>query len=69
MPLANMLPEVAYITLGWAMGVHPDNPGAVKALMMGSVAGEMTEREPHDGYLIFQGGIPEVQAFLERVWR
>ena len=68
-PLANMLPEVAYIKLGWALGVYPDSPEAVRQLMTDSIAGEMTEREPHDGYLIFQGGIPEVQAFLERVWR
>jgi glutamyl-tRNA(Gln) amidotransferase subunit D len=68
-PLANMLPEVAYIKLGWALGVHPDDPDAVREVMTDSIAGEMTEREPHDGYLIFQGGIPEVQAFLERVWR
>jgi glutamyl-tRNA(Gln) amidotransferase subunit D len=64
-----MLPEVAYIKLGWALGVHPDDPAAVRALMTETVAGEMTEREPHDGYLILQGGIPEVQAFLKRVWR
>jgi len=29
----------------------------------------MTEREPHDGYLIFQGGAPELQDFLSRVWK
>ena len=68
-PLANMLPEVAYIKLGWALGVHPDDPEAVQALMTECVAGETTEREPHDGYLILQGGIPEVDAFLKRVWR
>ncbi len=68
-PLANMLPEVAYIKLGWAIGVHPDDPEAVRELMTTAIAGEMTEREPHDGYLILQGGVPEVQEFLERVWR
>lgn len=68
-PLANMLPEVAYIKLGWAWGVHPDDPEAVKELMTTSIAGEMTEREPHDGYLIFQGGVPEIQEFLGKVWR
>ena len=31
--------------------------------------GEVTEREPHDGYLILQGGVPEVQDFLGEVWR
>ncbi len=68
-PLANMLPEVAYIKLGWALGVHPADPEAVKALMSTSIAGEMTATEPHDGYLILQGGIPEVQEFLGKVWR
>ncbi len=68
-PLANMLPEVAYIKLGWAMGVHGDDPAKVKEVMRTSLAGEMTRREPHDGYLILQGGIPEVQEFLEKVWR
>jgi len=68
-PLANMLPEVAYIKLGWALGVHPDDPEACRVLMTSTVAGEMTETEPHDGYLIFQGGIPEIQEFLGKVWR
>jgi glutamyl-tRNA(Gln) amidotransferase subunit D len=68
-PLANMLPEVAYIKLGWALGVHPDDPAAARALMTRPIAGEITEREPHDGYLIFQGGVPEVETFLRDVWR
>jgi glutamyl-tRNA(Gln) amidotransferase subunit D len=68
-PLANMLPEVAFIKLGWALGVHPDDPDAVRALMATSVAGEMTDREPHDGYLVLQGGVPEVEEFLATVWR
>jgi glutamyl-tRNA(Gln) amidotransferase subunit D len=33
------------------------------------IAGETTEWEPHDGYLVLQGGVPEVQEFLEKVWR
>jgi glutamyl-tRNA(Gln) amidotransferase subunit D len=68
-PLANMLPEVAYIKLGWALGMHPDDPEAVKALMTTPIAGEITEREPQDGYLVFQGGVPEIQEFLCRVWK
>ncbi len=68
-PLANMLPEVAYVKLGWALGLHPDDPAAAVQLMTTSIAGEMTEREPHDGYLIFQGGAPELQDFLSRVWK
>jgi glutamyl-tRNA(Gln) amidotransferase subunit D len=68
-PLANMMPEVAYIKLGWALGVHPDDPEAAKALMRTPIAGEMTAREPHDGYLILQGGVPEVEEYLRGVWR
>jgi len=68
-PLANMLPEVAYIKLGWALGVHPDDPEAARRLMTTPVAGETTEREPHDGYLVFQGGVPEIQEFLGKVWK
>jgi glutamyl-tRNA(Gln) amidotransferase subunit D len=33
------------------------------------VAGEMTLREPHDGYLVFQGGVPEVQALFGDMWK
>ena len=68
-PLANMMPEVAFIKLGWALGVHPDDPDAVRTLMTTPLAGDMTEREPHDGYLIFQGGVPEIREFLGSVWR
>ncbi len=67
-PLANMLPEVAYVKLGWAFGMHPDDPDAVRRLMTATVAGEMTEREPHDGYLVLQGGVPEVREFLQTIW-
>jgi glutamyl-tRNA(Gln) amidotransferase subunit D len=68
-PLANMLPEVAYIKLGWALGVHPNDPEAARQLMVTPIAGETTEREPHDGYLVFQGGVPEIQEFLGKVWK
>lgn len=68
-PLANMLPEVAYIKLAWALGCHPDDPEAARALMRQPIAGEMTDREPHDGYLVFQGGTPEVERMLSEVWK
>ncbi len=67
-PLQNMLPEVAFIKLGWAMGMHPEDPAAVKELMTTDIAGEMTDREPHDGYLVFQGGVPEMRELLSRIW-
>ena len=68
-PLANMLPEAAYIKLGWALGMHPDDPEAVKRLMQTPLADEMTPREPHDGYLVFQGGVPEIEGFMTESWK
>jgi len=32
--------------------------------MLTQIAGEITEREPHNGYIILQGGIPEVDKFV-----
>ncbi len=63
-PAANMLPETAYVKLGWALGRTTDT-GEVRRIMMTPIAREITEREPHNGYLILQGGIPEVDAFLK----
>jgi glutamyl-tRNA(Gln) amidotransferase subunit D len=68
-PLANMLPEVAFVKLGWALGVHPDDAEAVKRLMREPIAYDMTPREPHDGYLLFQGGVPGIKHFLETEWK
>jgi glutamyl-tRNA(Gln) amidotransferase subunit D len=68
-PLANMLPEVAFIKLSWALGLHGDDAAAVRSLMTAVIAGETTEREPHDGYLVLQGGVPEVADFVKQVWR
>ncbi len=62
-PLANMLPEVAYCKLGWTLA-HTIDPEEVKRTMITPIAGEITEREPHNGYLILQGGIPEVEDFI-----
>ncbi|MCX6142196.1 MAG: Glu-tRNA(Gln) amidotransferase subunit GatD [Ignavibacteriales bacterium] len=67
-PSANMLPEVAYMKLGWALG-QTDDLAKVRQIMMTPVAGEITEREPSNGYLIFQGGIPEVEEFISRYRR
>jgi len=64
-PAENMLPEVAYIKLGWVLGQTQD-PARVRELMLTPIAGEITEREPYNGYLIYQGGIPEVEEFVRR---
>jgi glutamyl-tRNA(Gln) amidotransferase subunit D len=67
-PAANMLPEVAYMKLCWALG-QSDDREKVKDLMLTPVVDETTEREPYNGYLIFQGAIPEVQAYLRAIKR
>lgn len=67
-PAANMLPEVAYVKLCWALGQSHDQE-EVKNIMMTPVAGEITERELLNGYLILQGGIPEVEDFIKRYKR
>jgi glutamyl-tRNA(Gln) amidotransferase subunit D len=63
-PAANMLPEVAYVKLGWALG-QTDDLNKVKEIMLTSIAGEITDREPSNGYLIYQGGLPEVEEFIK----
>ncbi|MBE0639274.1 MAG: Glu-tRNA(Gln) amidotransferase subunit GatD, partial [Bacteroidales bacterium] len=65
-PTGNMLPEVAFIKLGWALG-QTEDPEEVKKLMLTPINDDITEREPYNGYLVYQGGIPEVEAFVRKV--
>ncbi|MFH1830576.1 MAG: Glu-tRNA(Gln) amidotransferase subunit GatD [Pseudomonadota bacterium] len=62
-PCENMLPETAYMKLCWTLGQTRDLD-KVKKIMLTPIANEITEREPHNGYLVYQGGIPEVERFL-----
>lgn len=65
-PTENMLPEVAYIKLGWALG-QTDDLDEVKRIMLTPIVSETTKREPHNGYLIFQGGVPDIEEFLRTI--
>jgi glutamyl-tRNA(Gln) amidotransferase subunit D len=65
-PGENLLPEAAYIKLGWVLGQTNDQEEARK-LMLTPIARDITPREPYNGYLIFQGGIPEVEEFLRKI--
>ena len=67
-PAENMLPEVAYVKLGWALG-QTDDLEEVKRLMLTPISKEITDREPYNGYLVYQGGIPEIEDFLKSVYR
>jgi len=65
-PAQNMLPEAAYIKLGWALGQTSDLE-KVREIMMTPINDETTPREPYNGYLIYQGGVPEVEEFIRKV--
>jgi glutamyl-tRNA(Gln) amidotransferase subunit D len=67
-PTANMLPEVAYVKLCWVLG-QTDDRAEVQRLMLTPVNDEITDREPYNGYLVYQGAIPEVQEFLRSIKR
>ncbi|MFH1320218.1 MAG: Glu-tRNA(Gln) amidotransferase subunit GatD [Bacteroidota bacterium] len=63
-PAGNMLPEVAFIKLGWALG-QTEDPEEVKKIMLTTINDEITDREPYNGYLVYQGGVPEVEKFIK----
>lgn len=64
-PAENMLPEVAYIKLGWVLA-QTNDPEKVKQMMLIPINDEITEKEPYNGYLIYQGGVPEVEEFIRK---
>ncbi|HCC70850.1 MAG TPA: Glu-tRNA(Gln) amidotransferase GatDE subunit D, partial [Bacteroidales bacterium] len=64
-PLGNMLPEVAWVKLGWAMG-QTDDIEKIKAIMLKPINDEITTREPYNGYLVYQGGVKEVEEFVRK---
>jgi glutamyl-tRNA(Gln) amidotransferase subunit D len=63
-PAENMLPETAFIKLSWALGQTSDLE-KVKEIMLTPINSEITLREPYNGYLIYQGGVPEVEEFIK----
>jgi glutamyl-tRNA(Gln) amidotransferase subunit D len=38
----------------------------VKKIMLTPVNDEITEREPYNGYLVYQGGVAEVEDFVRK---
>ena len=65
-PAGNMLPEVAWVKLSWILA-QTDDPAEVKKMMLTPINDEITPREPYNGYLVYQGGVPEVEEFIKRV--
>jgi len=64
-PGENMLPETAYIKLGWALE-QTDDPEEVRRLMLRLINSETTPKEPYNGYLVYQRGVPEVENFIRQ---
>ncbi|MCL1826524.1 MAG: Glu-tRNA(Gln) amidotransferase subunit GatD [Candidatus Cloacimonetes bacterium] len=64
-PGENMLPETAFCKLGWALGQTTDHE-EVKKIMLTPIANDITLGEPYNGYIVLQGGIPEVEDFLKK---
>jgi glutamyl-tRNA(Gln) amidotransferase subunit D len=67
-PLDNMLPETALMKLSWVLA-HTTDHDEVMRMMRQPINGEITEREPHNGYLIMQGGLPEIEEFIAAHWK
>jgi glutamyl-tRNA(Gln) amidotransferase subunit D len=65
-PAGNMLPEVAWVKLSWILG-QTNDPEEVKRMMLTPINDEITAREPYNGYLVYQGGVPEVEEFIRKV--
>lgn len=67
-PMDNMLPETAYMKLAWVLG-QTEDPKRIREMLLTPVNHEITPREPHNGYLVLQGGLPEVEAFIGQHWK
>jgi len=50
----------------WVLG-RTQNMDEVKKLMQTNIAGEITEREPYNGYIVLQGGIPEIDKIIKEL--
>ena len=54
--------------LCWVLS-QTDNRQEIRRMMTTPVNDEITPREPRDGYLILQGGLDEVDAFVQKHWK
>ena len=67
-PLDNMIPETALMKLSWVLA-HTDDRGEVMRMMRTPIGHDITPREPHNGYLIMQGGLPEIEEWIKEHWK
>jgi glutamyl-tRNA(Gln) amidotransferase subunit D len=54
--------------LAWVLG-QTDDPKRIREMLLTPVNHEITPREPHNGYLVLQGGLPEVEKFVCQNWK
>ena len=54
--------------LCWALG-QSDDRDQVQRIMLTPVVDEITDREPYNGYLVYQGGLPEIEQFMSQHWK
>ncbi len=66
--LDNMLPETALMKLSWVLG-QTDDHEEVMRMMREPINHEITEREPHNGYIILQGGLPDTEEYIKKYWK
>ena len=67
-PLDNMIPETALMKLSWVLG-HTDDRTEVMRMMRTPINHDITQREPHNGYLVMQGGLPEIEEWIKEHWK
>ena len=60
--------ETALMKLGWVLG-HTEDHARVLEMMRTPISHEITEREPHNGYLVLQGGLPETEEYISTHWK
>jgi hypothetical protein len=63
-----MLPETALMKLSWVLA-HTGDRSEVMQMMRHPFASEITPREPHNGYLIMQGGLAETEEYIATHWK
>ncbi len=41
----------------------------VMRMMRTSINHEITDREPHNGYIVLQGGLPDTEEYIKKYWK
>ena len=53
----------------WVAGILLAACAWGQGLRVGTGRRDITPREPHNGYLILQGGLPETEEFVSSHWK